>query len=170
MSLSMKQLESAQLMARGVIDKDVWPKVGIGQTTLYRWKKLKTFQDCLFFFQKEEADKAAAIAAAAGNPDDLEQSRIDELEVRAQIKELAINSCTLANKLIQNTLELNAEDISPRMIPNLVRAATDAIACLREGNDRLTGLEGILDELGKIEKEIQIRSIEVSHAQESRAA
>lgn len=154
MTLSTKQLYAARLIAEGLADNAVWPKVKISQATLYRWKNLKSFQNCLSFFKQEELEKAA------GNPDDLEQSRLDELEIRAQIKELSVNSCLLANKLIQNTLELNAEELSPRMIPSLVRAATDAIACLRDGNDRLTGLEGILDELGKIEKEISAKGYE----------
>lgn len=157
MTLSMKQVKACQLMAKGRKDAEVWPDVGISETTFYRWRKLPEFEDCLSFFQTEELEKAAAIATAAGNADDLEQSRVDELAVREQARKLATGACELANTLIQNAIDSGAEDLSPRMIPSLVKAATDAIACLREGNDRLTGLEGLLDELGKIEKEISAK-------------
>lgn len=69
----MQQIKAAQLMAREHKDKDVWPKVKTSEATFYRWKKLKAFQDCLSFFQKEELEKGAALAAAAGDSDELEQ-------------------------------------------------------------------------------------------------
>ena len=70
MPLSMNQVKACQLLARGLKDKDVWPKVGTSETSFYRWKKTKAFQECLLFFQKEELEKGAAIAAAAGDGDD----------------------------------------------------------------------------------------------------
>lgn len=170
MTLSMNQIKACQLLVKGHKDKDVWPKVKISEATFYRWKKLKSFKDCLSFFQKEELEKSAAIAAAAGDADELEQSRKDEIFIRAEIKQLAENTCRLANTLIDNAIQSGAEELSPRMIPSLVKAATDAVGCLRDGNDRLTGLEGLLDELGKIEKEIQIKGVRLANAEESKAA
>ena len=169
MALSINQIKAAQLLAKGSKDKDVWPKVEISEATFYRWKKQKAFQDCLSFFQKEELEKGAAIAAAAGDGDELDQSRDDEIFIREQVRELAANTCKLANSLIQSAIDQGAEELSPRMIPSLVKAATDAVSCLRDGNDRLTGLEGLLDELGKIEAEISAKSIELQRTQESRA-
>ena len=168
MALSINQIKAAQLMAKGAKDKDVWPKVEISEATFYRWKKQKAFQDCLSFFQEEELRKSAAIAAAAGDGDELAAARADEIEIRKQIKRMAINSCQLANALIERCIS-NSEELSPRMIPSLVKAATDAIGCLRQGNDRITGLEGLLNELGEIEKEIQQRGIELQRTQESKA-
>jgi hypothetical protein len=170
MTLSMKQVQAAQLVAKGLMDKDVWPKVKVSEATFYRWKNLKSFQDCLSFFRREELEKGAAIAAAAGDSDELEQSRNDEIFIREQVRELAANTCKLANSLIQSAIDAGADELSPRMIPSLVKAATDAVACLRDGNDRLTGLEGLLDELGKIEAQISAKGIELHCSQESRAA
>ena len=136
MALSINQIKAAQLLAKGNKDKDVWPKVEISEATFYRWKKQKAFQDCLSFFQKEELQKGAAIAAAAGDSDELEQSRDDEIFIREQVRELAVNTCKLANSLIQSAIDQGAEELSPRMIPSLVKAATDAVVCLRNGNDR----------------------------------
>ena len=169
MTLSMKQVKACQLLAKGHKDKDIWPLVGVGETTFYRWKKLTAFNDLLAFFQKEELEKTTAIAAAAGDVDELAAARVDEIEIRAQIKRMAINSCELANALIERCIN-DSEELSPRMIPALVKAAADAIGCLRQGNDRITGLEGLLNELGEIEKEIQQRGIEFSRAEESKAA
>jgi predicted DNA-binding protein len=165
----MKQIQTAQLMAKGLPDKDVWPKAGVAESTLYRWKKDKDFQDCLSFFQREELEKGAALAAL-GDADELAQSRADEVEMRKQIKKLAENTCKLANDLIETVIEAGVDELSPRMIPSLVKAATDAVGCLRDGNDRLTGLEGLLDELGKIEKEISARGYELHGVSESKAA
>ena len=170
MSLSMKQVRACQLIAKGYKDKDVWPSVGISEVTYYRWKKLRGFSDCLSFFQKEELEKAAAITAAVGEADELEQSREDEAEIREQIKRLALNTCKLANTLIQNVLDADGEGLSPRAIPGLVKAATDAVACLRDGNERPTGLEGLLDELGKIEKEISAKGLEFHQTQANQTA
>ena len=170
MPLSMNQIKACQLLAKGLKDKDVYPKVKVSEGTFYRWKRQKAFKDCLLFLQKEELEKSAAIAAATGDEDELEQSRDDEIEIRAEIKKLAKNSCALANSLIERTIEQGTEDLSPRMIPSLVKAAADAVQCLRDGNDRLTGLEGILDELGKIEKEISAKAIAIGSADQSEAA
>jgi hypothetical protein len=155
MTISLNQIKACQLIAKGHKDKDVWPKLDVSEATFYRWKKLKGFQDCLSFFQREELERSVAIAAAAGDSDDLEQSRDDEISIRAEIKQLAANTCKLANTLIQSAIDSGAEELSPRMIPSLVKAATDAVSCLRDGNDRLSGLEGLLDELGKIEEKVQ---------------
>lgn len=167
MALSMSQLKACQLLARGLKDKDVWPQVGTSETTFYRWKKSKAFEECLLFFQREELEKGAAIAAAAGDGDDLQQSREDELFIRQQVRQLAENTCLLANRLIEAAIDAGIEELSPRMIPSLVKAATDAVSCLRDGNDRLSGLEGILDELGQIEKEISRKGSEFAGSRAS---
>ena len=167
MALSMNQLKACQLLAKGYKDRDAYQKIGVSEATFYRWKKAKDFQECLLFFQREELERSATLAAAAGNADELDQSRLDEIELNAQVRELASSTCHLASSLIAST---DIEDLSPRMIPSLIKAATDAIACLREGNDRLTGLEGILDELGKIEKEVSAKAIAIASTEPGKAA
>ena len=121
MALSINQIKVAQLMAKGAKDKDVWPKVEISEATFYRWKKQKAFQDCLSFFQEEELRKSAAIAAAAGDGDELERLPVRmKSKFAEQIKRMAINSCQLANALIERCIS-NSEELSPRMIPSLVK-------------------------------------------------
>lgn len=170
MSLSINQVRACQLIAKGRKDKEVWPLVGVSETTYYRWKRLKGFEDCLSLFQKEELERVTAIASAVSEADELEQSRADEAEIREQVKKLAINTCMMANALIQKVIDADCEELSPRMIPGLVKAATDAVTCLRDGNDRLTGLEGLLDELGQIEKQISAKGLEFLKAQKGEAA
>lgn len=165
----MQQIKACQLMAAGLKDKDVWPRVGTSETTFYRWKGRKAFKDCLAFFQRAEMEKAVAIAASANDPGELVQAREDEILLRADLVTIASNLCKLASKASEDALTSD-EPLGVRMIPSVIKAATDAIACLRSGNDRLSGLESLLDELGQIDKEIRAKGIEFAASKENKTA
>ncbi len=169
MTITMQQIEACRLVATGLRDKDVWPIVGVSEATFYRWKSRKTFKECLSFFHKEELKKATAIAASANDPGELIQAREDELLLRTDLVKIASNLCRLASKATEDALE-SEEPLGIRVVPSIIKAATDAIACLRSGNDRLSGLESLLDELGQIDKEIRAKGIEFAASQKDTTA
>ncbi|MEL6776504.1 MAG: hypothetical protein AAFO06_04545 [Cyanobacteria bacterium J06597_16] len=170
MSLTIKQLKAAQLIGKGSKDKDIWPNLGISEATYYGWKKKPDFKQALEIFTKAELERSAAIAAAAGGTQDIEQSREDEFFIREQIRPLAEELCGLAKDLIEHTRAEGVESLSPRMIPGLVNSVADAVKCLRDGNDRLSGLEALLDELGKIEAQISDKVVSIASGGKGSAA
>jgi len=157
MALSIKQIKACQLIAKGVPPKTVQRELEISAATLYRWEATEAFSECFSFFQSQELERSLAQTLPTTDPDELEQSLNDEIEAREQLKLLAINVCTITNTLTRRVLEEGCYDLSPRAIPSLVSAATAAVACLRESNDRLSGLEEILNELTKIDQEISVK-------------
>lgn len=150
------------MMSRGAKDKDIWPRLDISEAGFYKWKKQADFQTALEIFTKAELEKNAAISAASGGTSDLEASRQDEQFIREQMKPLVEELIGLAKDLIGHTRDQGVDELSPRMIPGLMNAVTDAVKCLRDGNDRLSGLEALLDELGKVEATVSEKVISIA--------
>lgn len=148
--ISVQQIKAAQLLAKSWAKAATAREIGVNEVTIHRWLKQESFREALTLLQNEQLNQAAILAEASGGGDDLSQSRQDEVEIRELVKPLVRDVCSTISRLVE---QINSSDVElpPRMLPQLMGAASQAIQLLRDGNDRLTGLEALLDELAKIE-------------------
>ncbi|MEL7224034.1 MAG: hypothetical protein AAGL17_04015 [Cyanobacteria bacterium J06576_12] len=161
-TLSITQLKAAQLLAKGWAKADAARQASVNDSTIHRWLKGESFSEAVAFLQKEQLNQAAILAEATGGGDDLTQSHQDEIEIRELVKPIVSEVCATVSKLVR---QINDSDIElpARMLPQLMSAASQSIQLLREGNDRITGLEALLDELGKIEDAISAKSLDIAN-------
>lgn len=146
MQLTFQEMKAARLVALGRSDVDTMRESGIRKTKFYDLKKTEKFKQVVQWFATEHA------MLSIGNEADVEQSRADELALRDYIRPLAEETCGLVLDLVRDVRDRGVEDLSPRQIQGLMNSAVEAIECLRKGNDRISGLEVLLDELSKTQE------------------
>lgn len=146
MELTISHLRAARALANGASISDVARKVNVARGTIYGYQKLPEFQSAVQVFKEEQIEQAVS------NEADVTQSRDDELALRQYIRPLAEETCGLVLDLVRHFREQGVENISPSRIQGLMNSAVEAIECLRKGNDRISGLEVLLDELSKTQE------------------
>lgn len=161
-TLSMGQIKAAQLLAKGWSKADIARQVGVKESTIYRWLKDESFSEAVTFLQKEQLNQAAILAEST-SADDLDQSRLDEIELREAVRPLALNTIGLAAGLIERIETSEDESLPARMLPQLIGAAQTAVGLLRTSNDRLTGLEALLDELSQIDTAVSAAALNIAN-------
>ncbi|NER78077.1 MAG: hypothetical protein F6K42_00575 [Leptolyngbya sp. SIO1D8] len=141
------------MLAKRLPDKEIYESVGVSRTTFHRWKINEIFQQTVSLFQNLEREKLSILSEVQIEPADCDDSRDDELEFRQILMPLLRSVANITEDLIE---EIRASETltNPRLIPALSNVLTEFIRCIRESNDRITGLESILDELSEIKKNL----------------
>ena len=169
MGLSIKQIEACRRLSRGEKDKDIYPVLEISESSFYKWKKQPAFNKCLEIFTQAELERAAALADAAGAGDEVSQAYADETFIREQLKPIFESYAVLVTEVIERVKE-ETDDISPRQIPQLLQGLSTLIDSFRTSNDRIAGLENILNELSKLEQERAKKVVSIANAPSNSAA
>ncbi|MEM1240373.1 MAG: hypothetical protein AAGI45_11080 [Cyanobacteria bacterium P01_H01_bin.26] len=160
---SIAQLNAAQIVAKGGTDRAAWEAANVSKATFYRWKKIATFQETVAWFQQRYAESSVAEVSTVDIDDSIQRD-----------KRLADKLDSIAHKIADLSVglldEIAPEDVSIRVLPSLVRAMTECINCQRQGLDRISGMEQILDELGQIEKASTLAALSAVSSSYSAAA
>ena len=167
MPLSISQIKAASALARGSTDTAAAEAAGVCRATFYKWQKTKPFKDAVALFTSQEIENQSKLAAAVSSNKDVATSYQDEIWLKNQIKKLLEAKIQLTTDLLER---IEAEDISPRQLPQLIQGITQLIESFRNANDRISGLEDILSELSRIEKEREKKIISIASANDSEAA
>lgn len=167
MSLSIPQIRAASSLARGSTDTAAIEAAGVARATFYKWVKQKDFNDIVQLFTEQELENQSKLAAAVSSDKDIATSYQDEVWLKDQIKKLLDAKIQLTTNLLER---IEAEDISARQLPQLIQGITQLIESFRNANDRISGLEDILSELSRIEKEREKKVISIASADDSEAA
>ena len=146
MGLSIIQIKVARLLASGCSVTDAARKASVARSSIYNYRDSEEFNAAVQLFTTEQ------VTLAAGDEADVEQSRADELVLREYTRPLAEEMCGLVLDLIRHVRKQGIENISPARIQGLMNSTVEAVECLRKGNDRISGLEVLLDELGKTQE------------------
>lgn len=152
--LSIQQIEAAAQVAKGSQDKDVYESFDISRTTFHRWKTDPIFQRCVSLFQIVEREKLALVAELQTTSGDVAGAQNDEATFRDATMPVLTSLSGVVQGLAEDLKAPDAVISSPRNISTLINAMTTLIECIREGNDRRTGLEAVLNELLKAEKNL----------------
>lgn len=146
--LSKKKQQAAQLLADGLSNIETAKRCKVSESSIVRWKR-----DPVFIQEIERIQVAAAAAQLeqlhSSDNQDIEGGKAIEL---AQLERLD----EIIEKIAQLTVDVidgcDPSDISPRALPGLTKALTGAMDCRRNGFDRVTGMDLIIDELDKAEE------------------
>ena len=159
MALSIGQIKAASALARKSTDTAAAEAAGVCRTTFYKWQKQKSFQDAVELFTQQELEHQARLAAATGSQDDVAVAYQDELWLKENLRSLLESKIDLTTGLLE---QVAPNDISPRQLPQLVQGITQLIESFRTSNDRIAGLENLISELSKIEKQRFEKVVELS--------
>ena len=151
--LTLEQIKAASLCAKGLPDRECYESVGASKATFYRWKKLEIFDEVVSLFQNLESERLAILSEIRVEPATCDDARSDEAKFREMAMPLLTGIFEITEQLVE-TLKASEEVSSPRFIPSFTNVLIELIRCIRESNDRITGLESILDELTEIKKNL----------------
>ncbi len=146
--------EAFHLLADGYDKKEVAQKLGVTVRTVQRWTSNKSYQQAIAERQLIAAADGVVVEATS-----IEQQVTDLFDYRDSQRFLALEMGSLATRVSQiskqviERLEENPEEVSPRLLPQLLKAVAElsekASCCWA----RATGLEEVLDAIQKQEFE-----------------
>ena len=169
--LSDKQIKAAILLGRGETERNVAREVRVGKGTLHRWKQIPEFTKLL----QTEAEKAtnklklqnkALVSAYAKKDRDNFANYLDELRIVKErqkkwagaITETGIRSLKVVNSYLSLAEKAAVQKVSSqemaliKLIPSLMRAASDTVSSASDAEDKAYSLVEIgitLDELSQ---------------------
>lgn len=146
MNLKPKHLEAARLIAKGHSTTDVAELSGMSRGTVYNLQKREDFRAAvqLFRTQKIEAVKDTESGLVA-------QSAESEQALVVKLDKICHTLADAVQNMADHLNELDPEEVSVRLLPSFVAALRNAIEVKRQGEDRVSGIEGLLDDLAAIE-------------------
>jgi len=153
--LTEKQLKGCWMLAQGRTHKAAYEAAGVAEKTFYRWLKKPDFQAALEILSEQRLEAESASATAEADLNSVHSSELATLEVQREIvKKLG----ELNLELIKQIVSDGVENLSPRQYPSFAKAFADAVAALQSSNDRLIGLESLIQDVESLEKTIQERA------------
>lgn len=144
--------EAFQLLADGHDKKEVAQKLGVTVRTVQRWTSNKSYQQAIAERQLIAAADGVVVEATS-----IEQQVTDLFDYRDSQRFLALEMGSLASRVSQiskqviERLEENPEEVSPRLLPQLLRAVAELSEKASSCWARATGLEEVLDAIQKQE-------------------
>jgi len=150
--LTEKKLKAAWMIANGRTDAEAHRAAGVNERTFYKWKKNPDFTAAIAFLSEQRdlnvAVKAQEIVSLASARDDEEQALGYQRQMVSELGELSVD-------LIKHIRANGVEELGPRYLAPIVKSFADAVNMLQSTNDRLIGLEALLEDVATIEKKIQ---------------
>ena len=153
--LTEKQLKGAWLLASGRTGIEACTGAGVTENTLYKWKRKPEFQAAVAFLQEQ---RESQIQAQAEQLVSLESTRDDEEKILGFQRELVIELGELSVALVRQVRAEGVENIGVRSLPSYLKAFSDAASALQQSNDRLIGLEALINDVEILEQEIQSKA------------
>lgn len=156
--LNERQLKACLLLASGRTDAEAYKSVAVSERTFYKWKAKPEFKASLKVLLEQKASDASRQADELVN---LASARQDEENILSHQREMVSELGKLSLDLIKHIRSSGVEELSPRSMPGIVKAFSEAVSGLQATNDRLIGLEGLLEDVAQIEKTLQEKLIDI---------
>lgn len=156
MSETSAREKAKRLLAQGISKSEVADRCGISRRTVIRWSKEDDFIDAIANGANEQLieESDAELATVAREVLGIEQRIADLLTYQNSQRDIAVATGDTAFDLlvicrsIINHLQQNPAEITPRMLPQLAKAASDLSKVSSDCWARTTGIEGrIRDEV-----------------------
>lgn len=152
--------QAARLLAMDKTEFEVAAQLGLGRSSIQRWKKQESFQAMI------QSARSSAHMAKVENNKNIATTSHAVLEsvtaIQASETDVAMRLWTLFTKLEAKTLAAleatSVDDISPRNLPSLIRACTDVVQVGLIINDRVSGMATLVDGYQRIEQARQKES------------
>ncbi len=153
--LTEKQLRAAWALANGRTDIEAYRAAGVAERTLYKWKKAPDFLEAISFLsdqrEKQIADKAEELVSLASSRDDEEKALGYQRQMVSELGQLSV-------ELIKQIRANGTEELGPRYLAPIIRSFADSVAMLQATNDRLIGLEALIEDVQTIEEKISLKT------------
>lgn len=150
MKLKPKHLEAARLIAKGHSTTDVAGLSGMSRGTVYNLQKREDFRAAVQSFRTQKIEAVKDTDSGL-----VRQSAEDEQALVVKLSKISHTLADAIQRKADHLNELEAEDIPARLLPGLMAALRNAIEVKRQGEDRVGGIEGLLDDLAAIEAAIK---------------
>ena len=146
-----KQVKAAVMLSNGRSNSEAAKAAGIVERTLYKWKDLPKFARLVKFLSKE---RDLIITEQAEDLVTVQSARADDLKALAKLEVLVD---TVGDVAIDYTSRLNRGDESAdiKNIPLLVRSYREVLSAQQATNDRLIGLEYLIEDVEAIKEKIR---------------
>ncbi|MGI8935075.1 MAG: hypothetical protein ACR2FS_13475 [Phormidesmis sp.] len=153
--LTEKQARGAYFLANGRTDAQSYRAAGVSEKTFYKWKKKPEFMALVGFYERQRTDdlkaKADEVVSLASARDDEEQALNYQRQMVAELGELSVD-------LIRQIRADGVEELGPRYLGPIVKSFADSVAMLQATNDRLIGLEALIQDVQIIEQTISLQT------------
>lgn len=157
--LTEKQLKGAWMIAYGRTDAEAYRAAGCAERTFYRWRKKPEFEAAVKFLTEQ---RESEIAAKADEAVSLSSARADEEKALSYQRQLVSELGQASVDLIKQIRANGIEELGPRYIGPLIKGFVDAVNVLQNSNDRLIGLESLINDVEEIEEALQSRAEPIS--------
>lgn len=157
--LNLRAVKAAKLVSLGFKDAEVIRQSGVGKTSFYSLKKSADFKETVqwFIFERGLAD-----------PVSVAQSSDRETQIIGKLDELAHS---LADAALKMSGQLNeAEELDMKLLPGIVTSIKAVLDTKRVGEDRISGIEGLLNDLESVEAQIKAKVVSIDRTQPHKAA
>ena len=165
MGLSIAQIKVAKLLASGCSVTDAAKKADVARSSIYNYQKSDEFNAAVQLFNDERA-----AASENADPVSIESSADKERELVAKLDTLAHTLADATQGLADHLNDLSPEDVSIRLLPSFVAALRNVIEVKRQGEDRVSGIEGLLDDLASIEATVAQKVVSIHRSSPNGAA
>jgi hypothetical protein len=155
MPLTEKQLKGAWMLANGRTDAESYQAAGVAMQTFYKWKKKPEFMAAVKFLAEQ---KETEIARKIEELVSLESARDDEERALGYQRLMVSELGQLSVDLIKQIRADGVEQLGANRLGPIVKAFSDSVNMLQATNDRLIGLESLIEDVSQIEEKIQIKA------------
>jgi transcriptional regulator with XRE-family HTH domain len=149
MKINEKHHRAAKLLANGSTEAKTAAAVGVSLASISRWKREDEFR-ALIIRYAEPLRAAVEATATPENLDLFEQIPDSESDLIAELQAIVAKLSSTVLKRLEALTDDEIEEIPTRLIPSFVKAFTDALETLQQANDRRSGYDLVVTELGKI--------------------
>ena len=155
MAASKAQKEqAARLLAVGRTEHETATELGLGRSTIQRWKRNQSFESMI-----QRARTTAHLAQVETRKDIAVASHVvleGIVSLQASESDIATRLWILFEKVEAKTLALleatPVEDLSARQLPSLIRACSNIVEIGLSVNDRISGMGELVDGYRELEK------------------
>lgn len=153
------------MLASGCTVVDAAKKTGVARSSIYNYRESEEFNATVQLFIDERA-----AAAKNADPVSIESSADRERELVTKLDTLAHTLADATQGLADHLNDLSPEDVSIRLLPSFVAALRNVIEAKRHGEDRVSGIEGLLDDLASIEATVAQKVVSIRRNSPNSAA
>lgn len=152
-SKAQKQ-QAARLLAIGKTEHETAAELGLGRSTIQRWKKNQSFESMIQSARTTSLVEAVQTHKEAANTGHRVLESV--AAVQTQESEVSARVWALFDRLEEKTMRLleqtSVDDLSPRNLPALIKACTDVAQVGLSLNDRVSGMGILIDGYQRLEQ------------------